>query len=95
MLLSRKRGAVKAAATQRAKRSGYSSLEQNHQPRPNTAEAPKVTTYNCGGCGKVFVEVTDEVETWVTCDLCESWFCSICEKFNVDNPPNFLCKKCC
>lgn len=88
VLLSRKRGAAKAAATWRANRSALgSSLEQDYEPRVNTAEfnsAPQVTTYsNCGGCGKFYGEVTDEVETWICCDLCESWFCSVFVNFNV------------
>lgn len=100
VLLSRKRGAAKAAATRRAKRSALgSSLEQDYEPRVNTAEfnsAPQVTTYsNCGGCGKFYFEETDEVETRICCDLCESWFCSVCVNFNVEIPPEFyFCKKC-
>ena len=85
VLLNRKRGAAKAAATRRAKKSVQ-------EPVCVTSQA---TTY-CGGCGKPYVEETEEVEIWICCDLCNQWCCGECE--NLQSPPTtdyYFCKKCC
>ena len=81
VILNRKRGAAKAAATRRAKRSLLAS---------------EPVTYNCGGCGKPYVEETEEVEFWIYCDLCDKWCCGGCE--DLQAPPQsdtYVCKRCC
>ena len=53
-------------------------------------------TTHCGGCGKIYVEETEEVEIWICCDLCDQWCCGECE--NLQTPPltdTYFCKKCC
>ena len=84
VLLNRRRGAAKAAATRRAKKSV--------REKSVTSQA----TTHCGGCGKVYVEETEEVEIWICCDLCDQWCCGECE--NLQTPPltdTYFCKKCC
>lgn len=85
LLNNRKRGAAKAAAARHAKKSVQ-------EPVHVTSQA---TTY-CGGCGKPYVEETEEVEIWICCDLCNQWYCGECE--NLQSPPTtdyYFCKKCC
>ena len=84
VLLHRKRGAANAAATRRAKKSVQG-------PVCVTSQA---TTY-CGGCGKPYVEETEEIEIWICCDLCNQWCCGECE--NLQSPPTtdyYFYKKC-
>ena len=52
--------------------------------------------YFCGSCGGPYVEMTDEVEMWVACDMCDVRYHSKCEDLLI--PPSsselYICKKC-
>ena len=49
----------------------------------------------CGGCGKEYQDETEDVEVWIGCDMCESWYCMSCE--GLTDPPEvdmYICTKC-
>ena len=49
----------------------------------------------CGACGDVYEETTDEVEEWIACDNCETWFHFSCVQINpVHVPEQFFCSEC-
>ena len=79
---NRKRGAEKGAKTRR-------------QKAKNRVESSQLEgdLYNCGVCNDAYQEETEEVEKWIGCDKCETWFhwscVDICEE-----PANFLCHNC-
>ena len=96
VLKNRKRGAEKAAATRRAKRGSPStSSEAPLQTTPCSGSEDQQQDY-CGQCGELYMEETDETETWVACDMCDSWYHCKCEQLL--NPPLstelYICKKC-
>ena len=82
VLMNRKCGATKAAATRRAKKVvGDSSAS--------------VLSYHCGKCSKEFKEETESPELWIGCDVCDAWYCGVCE--NILFPPEsdlYVCSKC-
>lgn len=95
IVLNRKRGAQKAAATQRAKKAKESSRSGVRSTATQPALDSGETTTYCGGCGKEYIDETAEVELWICCDLCDQWRCGICEKLS--SPPTtdtYLCTKC-
>ena len=47
----------------------------------------------CGVCGGPFEEVTDDVEDWIACDGCETWFHWICAGIT-EEPESFFCTTC-
>ena len=83
ILKNRKRGAAKSAATRRLKQA---LLTQG-------ASQQIQEEYFCGSCGKNYSVSTEEF--WIACDLCEQWYCCICE--NLTSEPTsemYLCRKC-
>ena len=49
----------------------------------------------CGACGDIYEEETDEVEEWIACDNCETWFHFACVQINpVHVPEQFFCLEC-
>ncbi len=90
VLKNRKRGAAKAAATRRAKKAASAA-----QPGPRTCTTPDNTNDHCGICGKEFISETHEPELWIGCDLCDRWFCGLCEHLThapVDH--TYICSLC-
>lgn len=76
---NRKRGAAKAAETRRLNRC--------------SKQAEKV--YSCGICGAVYDDETEEVEFWVGCDNCDTWFHGTCIDVTTDNEPDkYFCNAC-
>lgn len=77
---NRRLGAEKAAKTRREK-SGTQTNEQSDD------------LYSCVVCGGVYETETEEIENWIGCDTCDSWFHWTCVNISSE-PPSFLCEKC-
>ena len=75
---NRKRGAAKAAATKKSKLSGRKNEDK---------------IVRCGVCCVMYEEETDEVEKWIACDLCTTWFHWNCVNVTIE-PDSFLCTLC-
>ena len=84
VLNNRKRGAKKAAAT-RARNSVLNLVDNSRED----------TEYYCGMCGKQYIEETDTEELWIACDMCDSWYCAVCENVTVIPTDAYICSKCC
>ncbi len=90
VLLNRKRGAQKAAATRRAKKAQL-ALATDSYAHPTVTDSD----YRCGSCAREYREETEEEELWVGCDVCDHWYCSSCE--GLQSPPctdTYICIKC-
>ena len=70
---NRKKGAQKAAQTQRAK---TTSIEPQ--------EPDKDIVY-CEECVEIYEEETEKIQNWIACDVCGNWFHWICVGL-VDEP---------
>ena len=68
---NRQWGAAKAAETRKAKRASAKDTVQL-QPSDNQ-ESEKEIVY-CGACNGPYEEETEDVEDWICCDGCETWF---------------------
>ena len=76
---NRKRGGAKAAETRRLKRSSKSGQKADD-------------LYSCGICGAAYSDETEEMEFWVGCDTCDSWFHGTCINVAPDNEPEkYIC----
>ena len=54
----------------------------------------QTATY-CGVCEGLFEECTDEVEYWICCDKCNTWFHGDCVNITAETEPdNFYCDPC-
>ena len=95
VLQNRRRGAAKAAATRRAKRAKNTCVSNlQSEADPSTVRDSEASCY-CGSCRKEYQNETDDVEVWIGCDMCESWYCMSCE--GLTNPPEldmYICSKC-
>ena len=80
--VNRKHGAEKATETRRRKKA--------QQQQPDQLESP--VQYFCGFCGGEYEEETDEVETWIECELCDQWFHETCLP-DIDYD-EFVCDAC-
>lgn len=79
---NRKKGARKAAETRARKKQQESKSESE-------------SSVKCGVCDQDWQEETDEVETWIQCEVCEVWFHCHCQNiFNNVAPEEFVCTKC-
>ena len=79
---NRKRGAAKAAATRQAKKNSASLPRQSEQ-------------WHCGTCGLPYQSQTDETELWIACDMCDTWYHSLCEQLTeLPNTEKYVCIKC-
>lgn len=74
---NRKRGAAKAAQT-RKKRKANQKLQ---------------TEYSCGVCHGPYLDFTEEIEQWIGCERCESWYHFACVGV-VEEPELFVCENC-
>ena len=61
VMINRKCGAAKVAATRRAKITASNS-------------GISVLKYHCEKCGKEFEEETESLELRICCDLCDTWY---------------------
>ena len=80
---NRRRGASKGAKTRRQKAA------------KNRAESNQLESelYYCRVCNGTYQEETEEVENWIACDKCETWFHWVCVDV-CEEPSNFLCYNC-
>ena len=77
--INRLRGAAKAAQTRKRMK-----LNDGKQ---------KESTYYCATCKTPYQDYTDQVEQWIGCDTCDSWFHFTC--LGIDTPPeSFQCDEC-
>ena len=51
------------------------------------------TQYYCV-CGEEYLDLTDEIQQWIGCDSCDSWFHCQCVGVVDSIPERFLCSKC-
>ena len=77
---NRKRGAAKAAET-RKKRKAQKRSQEQHQ------------LYFCGVCQDPYMDVTDNAEMWIGCELCDRWFHFVCLGI-VTEPERYVCVNC-
>ena len=89
---NRQRGAAKAAETRRAKRAAQQGTKASTCRQSTTSTTDEESAY-CGVCGGQYIEVTDDVEDWICCDKCETWFHWVCADV-IEEPESFLCKSC-
>ena len=78
---NRKKGAEKAAATRRAKTT-------------TTTTTTTTVTYCGGNCGFIY-ESDSVVDFWIACDVCDMWYCCLCE--GLSEPPeeeSYVCTQC-
>ena len=88
---NRRRGARKAAATRQSKKK--LAVSQASVSESNSVSSP-LSCY-CGQCGLEYIEETEELESWVACDLCEHWYHFSCENIvNVPTEEIYICMKC-
>ena len=106
---NRKEGARKAAATRQRKKQEHAQssasvssqcLQPPSQPAPVREESACSTGSDeecrCGVCDLLFMEETQEVETWIVCEaMCNTWFHIHCVGLDIDTIPNcFICSNC-
>ena len=75
-----KRGADKTAAIRRQKKLMSQTTSGS-------------TQYYCV-CGEEYLDLTDEIQQWIGCDSCDSWFHCQCVGVADSIPESFLCSKC-
>ena len=46
--------------------------------------------YHCGVCGGVFEEETNEIEIWIGCEQCDSWFHATCLGLDPSDPEDIV-----
>ena len=78
---NRKRGAAKAAETRR----------RNRQASQESSKSQ--TEYYCGVCQEPYMDFTDQIEKWIGCEHCNSWFHFVCVGL-VSEPEIFICENC-
>jgi len=83
VLNNRKEGAKKAAAA-RARNLAVKSVDNYRED----------TEYYCGLCGKQHLEEMDTQELWIACDMCDIWYCAVCENVTVIPTDTYICLKC-
>ena len=76
---NRKRGAEKAAQARKVKK--------------QVSESETNQFYFCGVCGSVYEDETDEIESWIACDKCSTWFHWSCVNITLE-PSSFVCSHC-
>ena len=95
VLQNRRRGAAKAAVTRKARKAQSTCVSDlQGAADPSTVSDLEASCY-CGGCGKEYQDETEDVEVWIGCDMCESWYCMSCE--GLTDPPEvdmYICTKC-
>ena len=47
----------------------------------------------CGVCGTLYEEETDEIEKWIACDDCGTWYHWECTNIMVE-PEFYICVNC-
>ena len=45
-------------------------------------------------CGGVYEEETNEVEIWIGCEQCDSWFHVTCLGLDSSDPEDYICDAC-
>ena len=57
--------------------------------------AKKAANRHFCSCGDEYLSITDEIEQWIGCDNCDSWFHCECVGVNPHSiPDSFVCSKC-
>lgn len=78
---NRKRGALKAAETRRKKKNRMTKTVHD--------------MYYCGVCHDQYIEYTDQEESCIECESCETWFHFDCVGVAPGAVPDtFLCENC-
>jgi len=81
VLNNRRQGAKKAAETRARNLASKSDHSSDIE-------------YYCGLCGKQYVEETETQEVWIACDMCDMWYCAICENVTDIPAESYICSKC-
>ena len=56
-------------------------------------KATKESLTYCGVCNELYVEFTDQVQNWISCESCSTWYHFVCVGI-VDEPGKFICENC-
>ena len=75
VLLNRRRGVKKVAATHQAKKLAQAAVA-HVKPTPTTTTTSE---YYCWKCAKAYQEEAETEELWISCDACDNWYCGSCE----------------
>ena len=87
---NRKRGAVKAAETRQRNNQSKQTFNEGNKPEFITEQ----NEYHCGFCGALYGD-SDEIEFWIGCEKCDSWYHGDCVGITTDNEPKeFYCSTC-
>lgn len=89
---NRKIGAMKAAATRKAKKKKQNSASECTLVQPQVDDQIYCED-SCALCGKPWEEETTEVEMWIQCELCKMWYHWDCASIDTE-PEVFHCKSC-
>ena len=88
------RGAAKAAETRKAKRAAAKdNSKKTVQLQPSDNQESENEIVYCGACNGPYEEETEDVEDWICCDGCETWFHWVCIGITQE-PQLFLCNGC-
>ena len=92
---NRKRGAQKAAETRKRKREQKKAASVLSLPPASTEDegSSSAEVVLCAICGNPYEDLTEDVENWICCEKCESWFHFNCAGIIVE-PSTFLCCNC-
>jgi hypothetical protein len=67
--------------------------EKAAQTRRAKKQVSQSEFYFCGVCGSVYEDETDEVERWIACDNCSTWYHWTCVNVTLE-PSSFVCAHC-
>ncbi len=80
------------STVQANRKRGAPKAAQTRQKRKGSWRAPDCY---CGFCGGKYELETDEVQVWVACDKCETWFHADCVNVDLANQPEHFYCTCC
>ena len=86
---NRKKGSRKAAETCRAKHFTDNEILYNVPDKDEGDDEDG----DCGICGILYEDETDEIEQWIACDKCSTWYHWKCVDVVVE-PNSFVCNYC-
>ena len=94
---NRKRGAKRAAASRRAQHQQLieKGSSEGHNDGDNLlSDDDDDNEEYCGVCGTLYEEETDEIEKWIACDDCGTWYHWECTNTIMVEPEFYIIIMC-